>query len=211
VRCPILGEARQAKRLQVARSIVRTRTGWNPTLRKTKGGAHGLSTVGLLNVDRHAHPGVNTALPGGRTWWKLIRACHWSHLRGSGFNKYVGRALRLQALRRRGRVSGQLIEYRNESAPEACDPGESVDFATRVLQCGRLPRSKIQCHQLKGSLRSVQQGIESPRAGDLVGLELRNKELEFGGTVLPSLASTGANIVIEGLVVTGITYADRKW
>jgi hypothetical protein len=59
-------------------------------------------------------------------------------------------------------------------------------------------------------LRGVQQGVESPRTGDLIGLELRNEEFEFGGTVLPSFASTRANGAIKGLVVTGITYTDRK-
>jgi hypothetical protein len=59
-------------------------------------------------------------------------------------------------------------------------------------------------------LCSVQQGVESPRTGDFVGLELRNEKLEFGATVLSRLASTRTNIVIKGFVVAGITYTDRK-
>jgi hypothetical protein len=63
---------------------------------------------------------------------------------------------------------------------------------------------------LKNPLGSVQQGVESPRAGDLIGLKLPNEEFEFGGTVMSRFANTRANIGSEGSWVTGITYADRK-
>ncbi|MFY9559559.1 MAG: hypothetical protein WAQ52_04930 [Terriglobales bacterium] len=57
---------------------------------------------------------------------------------------------------------------------------------------------------------SVQQGVESPRTGDLIGLEFRNEEFEFGGTVMSGFASTRANIEIKALVVAGIADTDRK-
>src|ERR1700688_871310 len=112
--------------------------------------------VGSLDVYRHAHPRVNTALPVGCPCWKLVRACSWSGLRGTSLDIYVGRVFRLQALRNRRRISEQLIEWIRDSSAEACDLGERVGFATRVLQRGRLPRGKIQRHQLIGPLSSVQ-------------------------------------------------------
>src|SRR5690348_7438290 len=128
-----------------------------------------------------------------------------------GFDKYICCVSRLQALRSRNRVSRQLIEWRNESPSESCHLGEGVGFATGVLQRCRLPRREADRCQLKSPLRSIQLRIESPRTGDMIGLEFRNEELVLGSSVLPRSANTGTNSCGKGPWIAGITYADREW
>jgi len=143
-----------------------------------------------MHLYRHAHPGVNAAFPIGNANRKLRRACCRSGLGSAGSDKYICRVSRLQALRSRNRVSRQLIEWRNESPSEICDLGKGVGFATGVLQRRRLPRREADRCQLKSPLRSIQQRIESPRTGDVIGLEFRYEELKLGGSVMPRFAST---------------------
>src|SRR5205823_5615140 len=116
-----------------------------------------------MHFYRHPHPGVNTAFPIGSANRKLVRACCRSGLSSTGFNEYICRVFRLQALRSRNRISRQLIEWWNESSAENRNLGKSVGFATCVLQRGRLPRIEADCSQLKSPSRSVQQRELLPR------------------------------------------------
>jgi len=167
-----------------------------------------------MHLYRHPHPGVDTAFPIANANRKFSRACCRSGISSTGFNEYICRVFWLQALRSRNRISRQLIEWWNESSAESCDLGEGVEFAACVLQCGRLPRIEADCRQLKSPSRGVQQGIEPPRASDVIGLEFRDEELELGSSVLPRFASTGASSIDRGTKcpwIAGITHANRKW
>ena len=86
-----------------------------------------------------------------------------------------------------------------------------MGFATGVVERGGLPRSEVDRRQLKNPLRSVQQRIESPRAGDLIGLEFRDEQLELCGSMLPRFASTWADVGCKCPWIARITYADREW
>ena len=167
-----------------------------------------------MHLYRHTHPGVNTAFPIGNANRKLRRACCRSGLGSAGFDKYIGRVSRLQALRSRNRVSRQLIEWRNESPSEICNLCKRVGFATCVLQRCCLPRTQVDCHQLKCSSRSVQLRIESPCTGDVIGFEFRNEELKLGSSVMPRFSSTRASSIDRGTEcpwIAGISHADREW
>src|SRR5215472_6510689 len=85
-----------------------------------------------------------------------------------------------------------------------------MSFATRILQRSRLPCRKIHVRQLKGSLRSIQQRIKSPRTGDLIALKLSDEDVEFCGAVVPGLAGTWPNVRSKCSWIAGVTHTDRK-
>src|SRR5262249_54050111 len=136
-----------------------------------------LSTHESFHVQNDAHPGVNTALPVTNTCWQLRRTCGRPALGYSCRSKNICAAGCAQAFRGRSRVSGQLVERGDESSTEGCNLCEGVGFAACVLQQGRLSRREVNCRQLKRPSGGIQQGIEAPRAGDVIGLQLRNEEV----------------------------------
>jgi len=164
-----------------------------------------------MDVDGHAHPRMNAALPMRDAGGELGAAGYRSRLGCASFHKYVAGVLRLETLWRGVMVSCQIVEEPDKSPTEFCHPCEGVKLAARILQTRTLPGGEINRNQTKFARGRIEQGTKVPSPSQAVPCDLLHEEVEVGPAVVAKQAGSWTHGFVKCGRIAGIEHSCCKW